>query len=156
ECLPLPAPAPSPKKNLFCAAHLLAAGLVWMLVAVVLFTSFFSNPSGLRAAGPIWSEALILLLAVCGGIAAFARRGMPGASRAFVRFLVFYTVILAAIYTVLPYKTPWSAAGFWHGAILLAGVGTAALADWLPGRRQKIAAGIVLLTGMAHLAAQAW
>lgn len=191
ECVPLPAPAPSPKKNLFCAAHLAAAGLVWMLVAVVLFTSFFSNPSGLRdaartyliwfqrakgasphvygwsfywerllffhrAGGPVWSEALILLLAVCGSVAAFARRGLPGGKCALARFLVFYTAILAAIYTVLPYKTPWSALGFWHGAILLAGVGTAALPDWLRGRRQKIAAGIVLLTGMAHLAAQAW
>jgi uncharacterized protein (TIGR03663 family) len=109
-----------------------------------------------RSGGPIWSEALILLLAVCGGIAAFARRGLPGASRAFVRFLVFYTAILALIYTVLPYKTPWSALGFWHGVILLAGAGVAAMADWLPSMRLKIAAGIVLLTGMAHLAVQAW
>ena len=91
-----------------------------------------------RSGGPIWSEALILLLAVCGGIAAFARRGLPGASRAFVRFLVFYTAILALIYTVLPYKTPWSALGFWHGVILLAGAGVAAMA------------------AMAHLAVQAW
>jgi hypothetical protein len=77
-------------------------------------------------------------------------------SAAFVRFLVFYTAILALIYTVLPYKTPWSALGFWHGAILLAGVGAAALLARLPGRRPKITAWIVLLTGAAQLAVQAW
>ena len=191
ERFPRPAPASAPGKNLFCPAHLVAAGLVWLAVAVLLFSSFFSNPSGLldaagtyliwfqrargasphvhgwgfywerllffhRAGGPIWSEALILLLAVGGGVAAFARRGAPGASAAFVRFLLFYTAILAVIYTVLPYKTPWSALGFWHGAILLAGAGAAALAAWLPGRRLKIAGGIVVLTGVAQLAFQAW
>ncbi len=91
-----------------------------------------------------------------GGIAAFARRGLPGASSAFVRFLAFYTVILALIYTVLPYKTPWSALGFWHGAVLLAGVGAAALLGRLPGRRLNRAAGIIVLTGVAQLAVQAW
>jgi uncharacterized protein (TIGR03663 family) len=191
ECVPQSAPASAPRKNLFCPAHLAAAGLVWLAVAVLLFSSFFTNPGGPldaartyliwfqrakgasphiygwgfywqrllcfhRLGGPVWSEALILLLAVWAGVAAFARRGWPGASVAFVRFLLFYTVILALIYTVLPYKTPWSALGFWHGAVLLAGAGAAALLDRLPGRRLKIAAGIVLLTGAAHLAFQAW
>jgi uncharacterized protein (TIGR03663 family) len=191
ECFPLRAPATAPRKNLFRPAHLVAAGLVWLAVAVLLFTSFFSHPSGLLDAagtyliwfqraqggsphihgwsfywrrllfyhspgGPIWSESLILLLAVWAGVAAFARRGLPGANSAFVRFLLFYTAILAVIYTVLPYKTPWSALGFWHGAILLAGVGAAALLDRLPGRRLKITGGIVFLTGVAQLAFQAW
>src|ERR1035441_10288423 len=59
ECVPLSAPAFAPKKNLFCPAHLVAAGLVWMAVAVVLFSSFFSNPRGpLDAAGTylIWFQ----------------------------------------------------------------------------------------------------
>jgi uncharacterized protein (TIGR03663 family) len=109
-----------------------------------------------RAGGPIWSEALILLLAVGAGIAAFGRRELPGASKALARFLVFYTVILAAIYTVMPYKTPWSALGFWHGAILLAGIGAAALPAGLRGRRLKMAAWIILFTGAAQLGVQAW
>jgi uncharacterized protein (TIGR03663 family) len=191
ECFPRPAPASALKNKLFCPAHLAAAGLVWLAVVVLLFTSFFSNPSGLldaagtylvwfhraqgasphvhgwsfywerllffhRPGGPVWSEALILLLAVGGGVAAFARRQASGAGAALVRFLVFYTAILAAIYTVLPYKTPWSALGFWHGAILLAGVGAAALPAWLPGRGLKMAAGIIVLTCVAQLTFQAW
>ena len=191
ECVRRPAPASALEKRLFSPAHLVAAGMVWLAVAALLFSSFFSNPSGLLDAagtylvwfqrakgasphihgwsfywqcllffhspgGPIWSEALILVLAVWAGMEAFARRAVPGASTAFVRFLVFYTVILAAIYTVLPYKTPWSALGFWHGAILLAGFGAAALLAWLPGRRLKITGGIVLLAGAAQLGFQAW
>jgi hypothetical protein len=109
-----------------------------------------------RPGGPIWSEGLILLLAVVAGIGAFARRELSGASAAFVRFLVFYTGILAVIYTVLPYKTPWSVLGFWHGAILLAGVGAVALLAGLRGRRLKMAAVIILLTGAAQLAFLAW
>ena len=190
ECVRRPAPASALEKKLFSPAHVVAAGLVWLAVAALLFTSFFSNPSGLldaagtylvwfqraqgdsphvhgwtfywqrllffhRQGGPVWSEALILFLAAWGGIAAFSRRRLPGASAAFVRFLVFYTAILAFIYTVLPYKTPWSALGFWHGAILLAGVGAAALLVWLPGRRLKMTAGFILVAG-AQLAFQAW
>jgi uncharacterized protein (TIGR03663 family) len=191
EWLRPPAPATPLDKKLFNPAHLAAAALVWLAVAALLFSSFFSNPAGLldaartyliwfqrvkgasphihewsfywerllffhRAGGPIWSEALILLLAVGAGIAAFGRRQLPGASRPLVRFILLYTVILAAIYTALPYKTPWSALGFWHGAILLAGVGASALTAGLMGRRLKIAAGIILATGAAQLAVQAW
>jgi uncharacterized protein (TIGR03663 family) len=191
EWVPSSAPAPVARKNLFCPAHLVAAGLVWLAVVVLLFSSFLSNPSGLLDAartyliwfqrakgasphihgwgfywrrllffhspgGPIWSEALILFLAVWACVIAFGRRKLPGASALFVRFLVFYTALLALIYTLLPYKTPWSAMGFWHGAILLAGAGAAALLAWLPGRRLKITAGIVLSAGAAQLGFQAW
>jgi uncharacterized protein (TIGR03663 family) len=109
-----------------------------------------------RPGGPIWSEAIILLLAAGAGVSAVARRELPGASPAFVRFLAFYTLILAAIYTVLPYKTPWSVLGFWHGAILLAGVGAVALVAGLRGRRLKMAGGIILWMGAAQLAFLAW
>ena len=170
----------------------LAAGLAaWLAVALLLFSSFLTNPAGpldavrtykywMQSAqgasphvhpwsfyaqrllffhvkgGPVWSEALILALAVGGGFAAFGRRQLPGANAVFVRFLAFYTAILAAIYTALPYKTPWCVLGFWHGAILLAGVGAAALICGLKEPRLKIAAGIVLLTGAVQLAIQAW
>jgi uncharacterized protein (TIGR03663 family) len=106
--------------------------------------------------GPVWSEALVLALAVWAGVAAFGRREPAGANPAFARFLVFYTALLAAVYTALPYKTPWCALGFWHGAVLLAGVGAAALVGGLRRPRLKIAAVIVLSAGAAQLALQAW
>jgi len=191
ECFRRPAAVSALEERLFRPAHLIAAGLVWVAVVVLLFTSFFRNPGGLldsartyliwfqrakgasphihgwgfywqrllffhRPGGPIWSEALILLLAAVAGIGVFARRELAGASAAFVRFLLFYTVILAVIYTVLPYKTPWSVLGFWHGAILLAGVGGVALLAGLRERRLKMAGVIILLTGAAQLAVLAW
>lgn len=191
ECVRRPARASALEKKLFSPWHLAAAGLAWLAVAALLFTSFFANPAGLldaagtyliwfqrakgasphvhgwsfywqrllffhRPGGPVWSEAIILVLALWAGVAAFTRRGFSGASAAFVRFLVFYTAILAAIYTVIPYKTPWSALGFWHGAILLAGVGAAAFLAWLPGRLLKVTGAMVILAGTAHLAFQAW
>jgi len=77
--------------------------------------------------GPIWSEALVAVLAVAGAIAGFARRGLGRADARFVRFLAVYSFVLLAIYSVIPYKTPWCMLGPHHGLILLAGVGVGAV-----------------------------
>ena len=79
--------------------------------------------------GPIWSEGLILTLAAVGLLAAFvpnARRSSEGDIE-FLRWTGFYTVGLAAAYSVIPYKTPWCLLQFLLGMILLAGVGAATL-----------------------------
>lgn len=106
--------------------------------------------------GPLWSEGLILVLALVGmAVAFFSNRTIIG-SAALARFLTFYTVILTAIYSAISYKTPWCLLNFQLGMILLAGIGAAAL--WQLCRR-KIAASIVaaaLLAGTSHLAWQAW
>jgi uncharacterized protein (TIGR03663 family) len=44
-----------------------------------------------------------------------------------IRFVALFTLLLAAAYCVIPYKTPWCMLGFLHGMILLAGVGFIAL-----------------------------
>ena len=110
-------------------SHLAAAFGVWLVVALVLFSSFFTNAAGpldsVRtylpwlhraggdsphihpwsfylhrllffhvAKGPVWSEALILVLAVIGARAAFVRKGLADASASFVRFLALYTFAL--------------------------------------------------------------
>ena len=77
---------------------------------------------------PLHSELLVGVLAVPGIAAAFCRQSMlPGLNRRFLRFLVIYTGILTAVFTLMPYKTPWNALIFWHGFILLAGAGTVVL-----------------------------
>jgi uncharacterized protein (TIGR03663 family) len=170
----------------------LAAGLgVWALVAVILFSSFFSNPGGPldslrtyqawtgRAAGDsphihpwqfyfhrllwfhpakglFWTEALILVMAVVGCVAGFSRRRLAGANASLVRFLALYSFILSAFYSLLPYKTPWCLLGFWHGIILLAGVGVAVVITPMRSLVQKSCLGLIFLAGSAHLAAQAW
>ena len=171
--------------------HLGAALAVWLGVAVLLFSSFFTNRAGLLdsvvtylpwlrraegasphihpwyfylqrllffhvAKGPVWSEALIFVLAIIGFRAAFVRQGLGDASATFVRFLAFYTIVLTAAYSLISYKTPWCLMGFWHGMILLAGVGAAWLIRRTRQRMARLALALLLLVGVGHLAWQAW
>ncbi len=106
--------------------------------------------------GPIWSEALIFVLAIVGALAGFARKGLSDANASFVRFLTLYTFALTAAYTVISYKTPWCLLNFWHGMILLAGVGAAVLICAARFQWARAAATILLLAGAGQLAAQAW
>ena len=142
--------------------HLAAAIAAWLVVALVLFSSFFTNASGpldsIRtylpwlgraggdsphihswsfylhrllwfhvAKGPVWTEALIFVLALIGAAAGFIRKQLGRANASFVRFLAIYTFVLTAVYSLLAYKTPWCLLSFWHGMVLLAGVGAAVL-----------------------------
>jgi predicted membrane-bound mannosyltransferase len=106
--------------------------------------------------GPIWSEALIFVLAIIGAIAGFARKGLSDGNASFVRFLALYTSALTAAYSLISYKTPWCLLNFWFGMILLAGVGSAVLIHGARFQWAKTAAAILLLAGAGQLAAQAW
>jgi uncharacterized protein (TIGR03663 family) len=108
------------------------------------------------AKGPVWSESLILVLAVVGARAAFVRQGLGDASASFVRFLALYSLALTAAYSLISYKTPWCLMGFWHGMILLAGVGAAWLIRRARHRIARLALDMLLLAGAGHLAWQAW
>ena len=128
---------------------------IWLL----LFSSFFTNSAGpldslrtylpwLKRAGgesfhihpwhfylhrlawfqparsPVWSEGLILALAAVGAAVSLLGKKSP-----LHRFLALYTILLTAIYSAISYKTPWCLLGFFHGLILLAGVGASALLE---------------------------
>ncbi|MDR2849090.1 MAG: TIGR03663 family protein [Verrucomicrobiota bacterium] len=85
--------------------------------------------------GPVWSEAGILIPAALAVAAAFWKpRTHAQASTSpssllsplflpWLRFTAVYTLVLTALYSAIPYKTPWCALSFLHGFILLAGVG---------------------------------
>lgn len=170
----------------------LAAGLgAWLVVVVVLFTSFFTNAGGpldsIRTyfpwlqrvggdsphlhpwnfylhrllwfdpgKGPPSTEGLIVALALLGAYAGFDRKHLGRADANLVRFLALYTLALAGIYSLIAYKTPWCLLGFWHTAILLAGVGTAVLWRKLRPPALRAGVGILLVAGVAHLGWQAW
>lgn len=163
------------------AVGLLAALVVWL----VLFSSFFQNWRGLadsvltylpwlkRAGGnsphihpwsfylerlawfhpprsPVWSEGLILALAAVGaGVSLFGKKS------ALHRFLAIDTILLTIIYCVISYKTPWCLLGFFHGMILLAGIGAAALAECLRSRMLKVCFIAILVAFTTQLAWQA-
>lgn len=101
--------------------------------------------------GPTFSELLILLLALTGAIISFTRKQSP-----LLRFLALYTIILTLIYTAISYKTPWCLLEFYWGMILLAGIGAAALIEYLRARPLRIAATAILLAATAQLTIQSY
>ena len=107
-----------------------------------------------QGSAPIWSEALIVILAIAGGIAAFSKRAEADDDPRLVRFLAFYTLILAIVYSAIPYKTPWNMLSFFHGMILLAGVGTVSCIKWMPNMPTKVAAGILIAAASIQLTFQ--
>jgi len=108
------------------------------------------------AKSPVWTEALIAILALCGAAAAFCNNPILVTRPGLARFLVFYTAALTTIYTVISYKTPWCLLNFWLGAILLAGIGASALVKTCRTRVTKVFLVAVLGLGVLHLALQAW
>ncbi len=111
--------------------------------------------------GPVWSEAFVLILAVVGGIASFspgrtgAMDGRPHNPK-LARFILFFSVVAGAVYSAIPYKTPWNLLPFYFGILLLAGYGTAALwrAGHSPARKAALVA--VFTLGFASLGYQTY
>ena len=79
-----------------------------------------------------WSEAFVLFLAVVGLVMALSGKGAGGANVWLLRFIAIYTLAATLVYSAVPYKTPWSILGTYHGMILLAGVGAAGLVRLTP------------------------
>jgi uncharacterized protein (TIGR03663 family) len=105
---------------------------------------------------PYWTEGLILMLAVAGGAAGWAARGVPGADSRFLRFLGFYTLLMLVTYSAIPYKTPWCLLGFLHGMILLAGVGAVFLVQSFRGLASRAMVGGLVVAAAARLGGQAF
>jgi len=88
-----------------------------------------------RSGGFVWTEGLILLLALFGMFASIGR-GSADKSLNWLdlsgglfwpRYLFLYSLFTAMAYAVIRYKTPWNLLPFHVGFILLAGIGAAAL-----------------------------
>jgi uncharacterized protein (TIGR03663 family) len=76
---------------------------------------------------PPWTEAFVVILASFGAILIILRKGIANLDRRLLDFLLIFTVITLALYSVIPYKTPWCLLSFYYGMILLAAIGVAAL-----------------------------
>src|SRR5260370_1420236 len=107
------------------------------------------------AKGPVWTEGLILGLAVIGGATSFLRKNLGRANASFGRFLALYSILLTAAYSLIAYKTPWCLISFWHGMILLAGLGAAVLLRSAKHLEGRLAWTALLLAGTVHLGWQA-
>ena len=86
----------------------------------------------------------------------FSRDAPATISAPLVQFLAIYCIVTLAVYSLVPYKTPWCALGLCHGLLLLAGVGAAValrIPKTLPG---KLAIAALLAAAAGQLAHQAW
>jgi uncharacterized protein (TIGR03663 family) len=104
---------------------------------------------------PLWTEALVLGLAVVGALAAW-RRPPPVPDVRALRFFAVYTLVTLVLYSSIPYKTPWCVLSFLDGMALLGGVGAAVLLRVAPSRWSRATVAALLVAGGAHLAWQAW
>ena len=99
------------------------------------------------APGPIFSEWIILFLAVVGLCFGHTQTRI---SQSFRLFVSVYTVLMLSIYSAIPYKTPWCLLGFHHGLVLLAGIGLSVIVS----QRQVVVryGGLALaVLGVIHL-----
>ena len=108
------------------------------------------------ASGPMWSEAIIIILAIIGLAVAITKKGLGDTDFHLLRFLAFYTVIMTVVYSAIPYKTPWCLLGFLHGMVLLAGVGASALLRLLSKGPSRVVVIILLTAATVHLAWQGY
>ena len=102
-------------------------------------------------AGPLWSEALILALALAGIVSAFFPRAQRQMVPSPARFIFFYTLLAAAVFSLIPYKTPWNLLPFFIGFIILAGIGAGALLEAVRENYLKALVLVVLAAGIFHL-----
>lgn len=107
-----------------------------------------------HAGGPRWSEGLILALAAVGVFVALTGKGARAEHLPFLRLLAIHTLALTAVYSAIPYKTPWCMLSFLHGMTLLAGAGAATLITWPRRTVFRIAIAIALLIPTAQLLQQ--
>lgn len=73
-----------------------------------------------------------------------------------VRFLAFYTIVLVAVYSAIPYKTPWCVLSMLSAMILMAGVGAVALVRGLRWIPLQVVVGAAVAALMVHLAWQSY
>jgi len=106
--------------------------------------------------GPLWSEGLVLILALIGCIAAFKTRPAATAPARFSIFLVFYSALTAAAFSLIPYKTPWNALPFYIGFVLLAGVGFSTMIDLFRAPFCRLAIGLLIAAAFVHLGIQTY
>ena len=113
----------------------------------------WSSSGGLK-----WTEALVLVLAAAGATMAWLRRDQaPDPDAAFwQRYLTANAALILAIFSAIPYKTPWNLLPFYAATIVAAGLGVSALARATASRAAHALMAGVLAIAVGHLGWQAW
>ena len=112
----------------------------------------WSSSGGLR-----WTEGLVLVLAAVGAAIAWIRRDPARPDAAFwPRYLTANAALTLAIFSAIPYKTPWNLLPFYAATIVAAGIGVSALARATASRGVHVLMAGVLAVAAGHLGWQAW
>jgi len=106
--------------------------------------------------GPLFTEALISILALAGIVAAIYKIRQARSGSSFLLFLAVYCLAMVAGYSLIPYKVPWNFLGPIHAMILLGGAGLATWSETVRSNSLKAVIGALLLLGCGHLGWQAW
>ena len=92
-----------------------------------------------RTMGILWTEAAVLLLAVCGYFLT-----PKGPARLTCRFVLTSGLILFLVFSLISYKTPWLISLAWLHVCLAAGFGLTGIIQLLPNKA-KVLAAIILI-----------
>jgi hypothetical protein len=100
---------------------------------------------------------VVLVLAAVGAVTAWTAPDPSRPETAFWRrYLTGNATITLAIFSAIPYKTPWNLLPFYAVTIVAAGIGVSALAQATTSRRLRVLLAGVLAMASAHLGWQAW
>jgi uncharacterized protein (TIGR03663 family) len=102
--------------------------------------------------GLVWTEGLVLALAVIGMIAALRRPG----EGFWPRYIGLYSVITAVAFSLVRYKTPWNLLPFYAGFVVLAGYGAASLIGAAKPRAVRALVVVALVGVSVQLGVQNW
>jgi uncharacterized protein (TIGR03663 family) len=110
-----------------------------------------------RGPGPWWSEGIVLALALWGFIEV-ALQCKKKTVTAPILFIGIYTIALTFIYSIIPYKTPWSMLSFYFGIIVMAGFGFATITERRLHTRPLVVPVAILFffAASGHLGYQSW
>jgi uncharacterized protein (TIGR03663 family) len=103
-----------------------------------------------------WTEAPVLILAAVGAVAAWSRPDPHRPEAAFWRrYVAAYALVTLAVYSAIPYKTPWNLVPFYAAVLATAGIGVAVLASAARARTVQVALGALLALAGTLLSRQA-
>jgi uncharacterized protein (TIGR03663 family) len=103
-----------------------------------------------------WTEAPVLALAMVGAGAAWLSPDpeRPGAMF-WRRYVATYALLTLAVFSAIPYKTPWNLVPFYTAVLATAGIGVAVLARAARFRTAQVSLAAVLALACLHLSRQA-
>ena len=116
------------------------------------YLKILSFPNGISPM--MWGEFFILIFAAPGVFWGLKTPNAGGNNARLVRFFIVFSLGLAVIYSIIPYKTPWLMLSFWPGMILLAAFGIIAVVDRIKTAVPRYLVALIVLCGFIHLTAQ--